>query len=359
MVGAAGLTPGNAWVRGVGEAVERFALSPSINSYAVQDLAGVPKVMDELAAHGLVGDLPSGTPVLPAVRLATGEPCAVPQTAIDYPATEDSAVADQTPSGAASGLDADRPLVRAALELVERDAFERAWQGVTVPRRIELVDLARETDAPTREALAKLQDVTRRHNHQITLGWLPTINGVPAVTALVQRGDGPVGVGCSAGGSVAACAVKAAVEGIQVESLLRNWRDATNAVSSGDRTSPRPRTEFERLDYLCSASATKATNSFGESFDTGRLPEGTKGPTTSGALAAQLAGLGVQLFAVDLTPRLPVGVRGRGWHAVRVLAAGLQPLRGNDLLPWNWNLRRMEGRVGPRGQTSRPPHPLA
>lgn len=361
VVGAAGLTRGNAWVRGVGEAVERYALAPTGEDDPDAAALELPEVTRELAEHGIVGALPEGGPVLPAVRLATGEPCAVPRPAVDYPGPEADDLTDQTPSGAASGLDAERALVSATWELIERDAFERAWQGVAVPHRIGIAEVGATAAPDARGSLDALGALTRRHGHRVRLGMLPTITGTAAVTALVQRGDGPVGVGCSAGVSVAACAVKAIVEGIQVESLLSNWRAARHG--DPDAVSGRPRTEAERLDYLCSRAATGAADAFAASFAPRdadvRSPDPAAARATSAALAAGLAAAGVHLFAVDLTPRLPGPVRALGWRAVRVLPAGLQPLRGNDRLAWNWAPNRMSGRIGPTGASPRPPHPLA
>ena len=356
VVGAAGLSRGNAWVRGVGEAVERYALAPAVGT-EIGPSPGLPEVTDELATHGVVGDLPPGGPTYPATRLATGEPSAVPRVAVDYPGAGLGDKADQTPSGAASALGRDRALVRATLELVERDAFERAWQGITTPHRVDLVEVASTADPDARAHLDALGTILRDHGATARMGILPTITGVPAVTALVQRGDGPVGVGCSVGASVAACAVKAIVEGLQVESLLTNWRaqPGADAPDSVDR----PRTEADRIEYLGTPAATRAAADFADAFTDRPVAGLVAPPDTSAALAAQLAGLGVQLFAVDLTGRLPEPVRALGWNAVRVLPAGLQPLRGNDRLTWNWAPLRVPGRAHAAGEPPRPPHPLA
>lgn len=355
VVGAAGLSRGSAWVRGVGEAVERYALAPG-DDEDLEAPAGFPDVTEEMAAHGVVGPLATNRSLLSARRLATGEPCAVPRAAVDYPGVDEDGLADQTPSGAASGLGRDRALVRATLELIERDAFERAWQGVTTPHRVDLADLG-EADADTRSMLDQVESILLRHGRSVHLGVLPTITGVPAVTALVQRGDGPVGVGCAAGDTITTCAVKAIVEGIQVESLLTNWRESRGEACG--HTVARPRTESERIDYLGTPAATRAAAEFAASFTSGPAPRPVPPPATSVALAGDLAAVGVQTFAVDLTPRLPERVQALGWCAVRVLSAGLQPLRGNDRLSWNWAPLRVPGRAGVDGAPTRPPHPLA
>lgn len=357
MVGAAGLTRANSWVRGVGEAVERYGLRPSPGPPEA-DVSGAD-VTAELVDAGLLGPDAEPGEMLAGLRLDTGTPCAVPMSAIDYPAPGSTVGVDSTPSGAASGLDPDRAHFRACLELVERDAFERAWQGGSTPRRVSLEALEKTVSPAERADLTAVRHLAEDCRFSITLGLLETVAGIPAVTALVQRSGGPVGVGCAAGASFASCAVKAVVEGVQVESLLRNWGAQEPRTSGDEDPDWSPATEEERLSYLCSETATDAATAFGDSFEWSFLPDVEPAPSSWAGLAERLAPMGVHCYSVDLTTRLPAGVRTLGWHAVRVLAPGLQPLRGNDQLTWNWSPRRMEGLVSPAGRSSRPPHPLA
>ena len=352
VVGAGGYSRLDAVVRGVGEAVERFALRPPPDG-------GPPAVPDDLLdlqpllhRHGLLEPGRHLRPGLVGERLSDGARVAVPAQVVDYPVREGGV--DSTPSGAASGLDLDGARLRAMVELVERDAFERAWQGVTTVRALELQ--AVEPGPGVRELRRAVQD----RGYTVRLGLLETVVGIPAAVALLRRGDGPVGVGCSAGSSVAACAVKAVTEGIQVETLLHNWADERPRGP----LSARPRTETQRLDRLCQASVWTDVWAFGDGFALAPPPELGPAPTNSTELAHRLAEHGVEVVSVDLTARLPEPVRDLGWVVVRVLPLGLQALRGDDSLPWTWCLSRMahaaeDADAALRRLQHAVPHPLA
>ena len=132
VVGAYGYSRADSLVRGVGEAVERFSL---INAAAPRQTAQDASSGNGAATHPhewswLVDPAfrEDDSAHVVGLRLHSGDTCEVPLGLIDYPYVGPQADCfDESPSGAASGENADAAIRRALLEVIERDAFMVTW----------------------------------------------------------------------------------------------------------------------------------------------------------------------------------------------------------------------------------------
>lgn len=370
VVGAAGLSLADVVRRGAGEVVERCALRPPAAGGGAATRSaphGAPSAAGRLVDGGLLGPAfgdAGGTGAewdfLAAHSLLDGIPYTVPAPAVDYP-QDPSPDVDATPSCAAAGLDLGSAYRRAMIEAVERDALETAWQGRNPVTELAWEAVLAQAGGAQRDAETLDAALTGR-SLRLRLGVLPTITRIPGVVAVADSGAGPLGVGCAVGGDLVRCAIKAGVEALQVHSLLANW--STLVLGGADVGVTRPRSETDRLTLLCSPTMRGWIADFANSFARRPLPTFAPAPTEHVALAAALAAQGVDVLGVDLTERLPRSVRDLGWVAVRVLPLGLQPLRGDDTLPWTWCLPRLahpgESEAHVRHRLADAiPHPLA
>jgi ribosomal protein S12 methylthiotransferase accessory factor len=154
---------------------------------------------------------------------------------------------------------------------------------------------------------------------------------------------------------------------MQIRSALRlvaGTRPATDP-------SPVPRTEMERAQYFASAPGTAAVAAWTAGFTEpdadcpGALAqEETSARLSVDAVLRSLAEQSVHPVALDLTHRLPAELVRLGWHAVKVVPTGLQPLRIDESCPFNWHRERIgtaDVRTGLKSSAAsgfNAPHPL-
>ncbi|MER5934760.1 YcaO-like family protein [Streptomyces sp. NPDC002054] len=361
VVGAYGHTRMDALVRGAGEAVERFALFPQDGGVPGQvrgTAAGLGARALDFAAPGLgLGDPAAADRTLtwyPARRLADGAELLVPAGLVDYPVPPGEAEGfDPGPSGAASGQGYDMALRSALLELVERDALLVAWQQRLRPMRIDLAPLTadgipRGKENALRRGLLRLWESALRAGLEPVLADLPT--GIPGVVCTVgvvidRTGPQPLAtMGCNATDRVDWSMLGALQEALQVRSAVVNqWE------SHGYGTAPAAiEDDDDRLRYVASRECFEHVAEWTGGFRGSRPPREAREVPTAELVAGMLAD-GADPVAVDLTHRLPLGLREMGWAAVKVVPVGYQPLRLAESHDFTWNtgrLRTAEARTG-------------
>jgi ribosomal protein S12 methylthiotransferase accessory factor len=404
LVGAAGLRPGDAMLRGAGEAVERFALRPGSLTWTPGEHVPRLSFADPAVALGSPAADPDRLAWLPGRDLASGEEVAVPAALVDYPAADGTALRcfDPTPSGAAAGAGTGMALRNALHEIVERDAVMVAWAAQLRLERIDLTTVAA-TPAQAGE-LARLTGAADALGLAVTLGAIPTcLRGIECIVAiLVDRGTdavasaagtlaagalaaGAPGVGhplAAVGARASACRAAAAVgafrEAFQVRAALRGvdqWYGADTATPT-DITG-----DLDRARLWTTPAAVAAVERWTDGFvaprrtapapaaDRAASPPGTA-PAGSAAsveeLVADLRRDGARPVAVRLTHRLPPAAREMGWEAVKVIPVGLHALRMDERHAFTWlreriatASRRLDRAAGvPEGQPYPFPHPL-
>ncbi|WP_165818530.1 YcaO-like family protein, partial [Frankia canadensis] len=201
LVGAAGLRPGDALLRGAGEAVERFALRPGPRPGAPGEHVPRLPFADPTVALGSPAADPDRLRWLPGRDLVSGDEVVVPAALVDYPAGDELALRcfDPTPSGAAAGADLAMALGNALHEIVERDAVMVAWAAQL---RLERVDLAALAPPPARAAeLDRLVRAADELGLSVTFGAIPTpLRGVECVVAImIDDGGAEAGAGGAGG----------------------------------------------------------------------------------------------------------------------------------------------------------------
>lgn len=378
VVGAYGYSRADSLVRGVGEAVERFSL---INAAAPRQTAQDASSGNGAATHPhewswLVDPAfrEDDSAHVVGLRLHSGDTCEVPLGLIDYPYVGPQADCfDESPSGAASGENADAAIRRALLEVIERDAFMVTWDcgievyDVSVEQIVAADAEDRRRATSLRSALEKLLGNCCDLGLIVRWGSLPV--GIPDVVCLVagvidpSREPALATVGCKAHDSLLVAALGSLQEALQLRSVAYNlfsdvWHDrpTPDVVTS----------ENDRMLRIISREGVEEISSWIEGFSTGR-PTPTTRPLQVQDLVDGLVADGCHPVLVDLTWRLPPSLQAQGWAAVKVIPLDYQALRVDERLYWSRNHRRreqvvertrLEGRRISRPEGGAPPHPL-
>ncbi|CUU55194.1 ribosomal protein S12 methylthiotransferase accessory factor [Parafrankia irregularis] len=380
LVGAAGLRPGDALLRGAGEAVERFALRPPAGpgqtfeagqTVEAGQAEGRPlPFADPRVALGSPAADPTALRWMTGRDLVSGEPVAVPTALVDYPAADTASLRwfDPTPSGTAAGAGAEMALRNALHEIVERDAVMVAWAAQLRLERVELAGLVNATTtrpAAVRE-LGRLARVADELGLSVSFGAIPTaLRGVECVVAvLVDRGSRRplAAVGSRASTCRADAALGAFRETFQVREVLRGvcgWypderENPENPEHRGGRgpgddltaSLPPVSCDLDRARLWTTPEAVDAVERWTESFlegQRGRVPRESSDATAASVaeLVEDLAQDGGRPTVVDLTDRLPAPIRAMGWHAVKVIPVGLHALRMDERHEFTW----LRGRI--------------
>jgi ribosomal protein S12 methylthiotransferase accessory factor len=268
-----------------------------------------------VAAVLAAGQVEAGRSIawIPARRLPDGATVCFP---LDLCCRRPAAEQDFKPplklsTGCAAGVTAAAAALRAALELIERDAVALWWRGGRRGRSIS-------PDSPAGRAAAELLAQAREGDTD-RQSWLLDITteiGIPAVAAMSARPDGygfAYGFAARLDPAEAACA--AIFELCQVElgqhvvaAKLRESGDA--ALNDGDRRQMRRGTLFDTRD--CAMLQPEGQSHW-------ISPECPDDPAAGlQHVLARLAAHDIAAYALDLTrPELGIPV-------VRVLAPGLQ-----------------------------------
>ncbi|MCZ7417074.1 YcaO-like family protein [Streptomyces sp. WMMC897] len=364
VVGAYGHSRSNTLVRGVGEAVERYALfpegGPPPGTVTAATAADLGTRAPDFADPGLALGAPEARSLpltwYPARRLRDGADVCVPAPLVDYPdPSPQAAHFDPTPSGAASGAGPGDALRAALLEIVERDAFLTAWEARLRPHRLRppgpaASGTARPGTAGARAGarmreLRALWGKVERAGLTPVLAELPT--GLPGVVCTVgivldERRPVPLAtVGCNATADddqAAWSMLGALQEALQVRSVVLNsWSEEQRAE---DVTGRPIRDDDDRLRYVASAQGHARVREWVDSFAAERPPR-TAPPVSADELVRLLVADGADPLLVDLTYRLPRPLRRMGWCAVKVVPAGYQALRLREDHPFTWHARRL------------------
>ena len=339
----------------------------------IEDLGAAP-ALDPTApgAHLAAGDvLDRPLRWYPAQWLDSGAPLEVPAGLVDYPArAEDADGFDPSPSGAASGGTREQALRSALLEVVERDAFLTAWFH-QLPLRllaaVRFVSESPERGSPGMRRFRQALDAARALGLSPVLARVPThVPGVVCTVGVIVDTDGADGgrplaaVGASASDDPATSAVKALQEALQIRSALR----LVQRTHPAPHPSRRPRGDLERAQYFAAPEGVRAVERWVATFTPAETDTTATDPVTVTDLLDALRAQGVRPVAVDLTHRLPDPIRAMGWHAVKVIPVGMQPLRMDDRLEFTWHRQRLQAARARFGSGQDPatadpePHPL-
>lgn len=371
VAGAYGPSRHNALLRGVGEAVERFALFDvhgRLDGAVEGSWADAPHALPWDETAGLYA--PEARTVeltwYPARRLRDGALVHVPAELVDYPTSSVHAhLFEPSPSGAASGIGCHAALRSALCEVVERDAFLVAWQRRLRLRRVDLDAVCRAADArgdrrgvTLRDLLATAQD----HGASITAVDLPTgIDGVVCTAAFLvhDQVEPPLAaVGCNATDDVTWSILGAVTESLHLRSALMAARP-----DGGFEPVALPRTDDERFNRLGSTAGIADIVDWMDVFDGDDPPPEPQDVSLDELVDGVLANGGDPL-AVEVTERLPESLRTQGWAVVKVVPVGYQALRMDETRAWSWNLPRLASAVERTGRQAADddgrirPHPL-
>lgn len=361
-----GLTPAEAMVGAVGEAIERYSAArhrtTDLRRAAIGELQG--DVLDPPRLC-LYDDEQYDAPGFPFVRfdptrpiawtrgwwLDTGQPVWVPAllTYLKYADRSEGVYCQATSNGLAAGVDLEDAVMRAVLELVERDAFMVTWLAQRSGRRLLIDDTL---DAGTREIVRQLSE----RGVDLELFLLDAGFRIPVV-ACVGMGDGKrwpgVAVGLGAHLSPLAATRKAILE------LGQTGPYISRLMADGSPRIPRKpdevRSIIEHALYYAPASRTRAI-AFLRRAGANPIPLSELEEPREISLetcVVRLNAAGVRVAAVDVTSP---DVAGSPFRVVRALGTDMQPF------DFGFNLRRL---ANPRLKTmlvdglNPHPHPLA
>lgn len=334
LTGAFDLGADAAALRGLGEAVERRALAPG----GAADVGAVVGTRAELSAtdRSPLADLPGHWPQrsepttwYPAEEVGTDRTWHLPAAWVDCPAHGPFAAEwEGTPSGAAAHTGLAAATAGAIGELLERDALMRSWYRADRAGAVEL-DL---TALPA-PALTRL--VHDQPQVGVRVARIPTV--LPdryAYVGWVEDGV-TVGTGATVADDDATGAVRAVLEAWQIYWSLRARFDQPPAapVAAG----PFHAIGEARCDYWADGRGRVAMADWSEALPPAAPLPGAD-PASPGPpdLATALQEAGHRVLRVDLTPRLPAGVRDAGFVAVKVVVEGLQPLVLDERAKWSY-----------------------
>lgn len=350
-VGASDLSRSGALRRGLGELVERAALSFADDEQAISVDAHLNYPRKTLIEGGLISPEFETSGLIEGKNLSDGSVVHVPAELATYRSLEAGSDAstsgvERSPSGTASGLSRNSALVRALYELVERDSFMRAWVGCAdyiVWSDSMLDDHTR--SSPSRPILDGLRD---RGCH-VSVAVVPTEFGIIVCVAVVHwtsvSGVDLCVVGLGASTSARVAVSKAILEGCQLYLLVVRYAEMqrTNGAMAAYGF------EMSKLSELASGSYTLEVKRFLDAgHDGSAFPEYASGTLPGlkdekceelrySELLTSLLSAGMEVLSVDLTERLPAELRDVGWEVHKCFVNGLQPLRINELASWNWS----------------------
>ncbi|MEV4422576.1 YcaO-like family protein [Patulibacter sp. NPDC049589] len=390
LVGALGVSPADALLRGAGEAVERFALRAG-GPVRAATLPGLDRRLATPGPPAMTAWWPAGvTPLdtVPATDAATGRIVAVPRALVDDRPAREPGV-DVGPSGAAAGGDLEHAVRNALYEIVERDAVQCAWSAGAVPRRTVVPDVSDAAPGRSARRLRALLRAADALRVEVVAATVPTaLPDRPVVLVALRAADGVVsGLGVKLTDEPSAALLGALQEAFQLRQLLGLCRDApagdgpegadaegteldpTGGAPDPAGVAPAPiDDDVARARWLVSDPGRAALAGWVDAWrstDAVTLPSAPAPLSLAGALAAVVADGGRPLVC-DLGDRLPAEIRAMGWHVARVLVPGLQPLRLNERLTSTWLTDRVRSTHDRTGLTHDPalsgavgaPHPL-
>jgi ribosomal protein S12 methylthiotransferase accessory factor len=330
------LRPGLAKLRAVGEALERYASgvyrTDRLTSAAYRELAARAPCLDPSTLAGTLrrpgsGQADERLSWVEGVDLADGTACFAPAQIVYLPyrlSEGEPAVRAATTSGVAAGTSVWGAVARAALELIEREAFLLTFLHRHRPRAFDLASV----DDPLLTSLLDELPFCRLELHVLDI---TTDLGVPvALAVLIDRtGRYPaLNLGAKAAFSTSAAIVGAVEEAFHSvpwgASVLQDRGDEVERIranphglsSLDDRLLYWARPESLReLEFLVTPSGTRSVAPTDRSAASPRA--------RGDALVRHARRVGVRLLGFDLTTP---DVLAHGFHVVRVASPQLHPL---------------------------------
>lgn len=345
-------------MRSVGEAVERLALHPGGPSRRGR----WADVADEALAffdetHSLGRD-PHDRELTwyTGSDVRTGRTILVPAGLVDYPSHEADATGfDPGPSGTAAGSTWEAALKGALLETIERDAVIVAWARQL---RLTSIDVDATLASGRRDpAAALLRDtvgVARATGLEPIFAEVPrSVDGVTCVVAGL-RGPTARGAVLCLGASASDVPVRAMLSAFE-ESFQLYYYLRENPGQVGREPQPGAvRDEMARIHFLAGDDGRRALEGWLDGADPARAAhDGTE--LDSSSLLERCMADGLDPIVLDLTLRLPEGIRQDGWHVAKVVPAGFQPLRIDEATEFGWNARRLASAPSRTGSPARAP----
>ena len=300
--------------------------------------------------------------------LGFGAPIWLPAQAVylAYQATGGDALAQPTSNGLAAGPTRDFAALRAALEVVERDAFVIAWCNRLPAARTHWDDLPD-------EGVVGLARAYERRGVAIELLRLPSDHDIPVFAALgVEDRPGGVAVvvGLGADLSPARAAASAILEVAQVRPALRMKLRDPELIARRDALAAQPQTVAELEDHDLLYTDRRMIPAF-DMWRQGptvradwRVGVGLDPAEGVAVLVESLAAVGARAHLHDLTPP---DIAGLGLRTVRVVVEDFQPIHFGhaEIRLAGRRLYDMPRRLGLRPTASTAaelnplPHPLA
>jgi len=330
----------------IGEAIERLAgcdvrprppaLRPARDDSRV-DLSPIPRWSEpELRRLGdrYHRDLSATTDWVAGRRLGDNVPVLVPAQLVYcpyHPVPPERLAWEPTTTGLAVGQDRPETLLRGLLEVIERDALACAWL---------LHRPAASLDAPTvmGERWPRMRQQLLRGGLRLSLGLVPSDLGAVVVVARLVADGGPISTsfGSAAALSLEAAAVKAVVEAC----LVRHTLLTRITIEPPRPTNPRVAepVDFHEHGLAWMTADPAASDWLFDSAAVAAVPPLAKGLHE---LVQRVHTAGYQPLGADLvTPAFA-----SGWHAVRVVVPGLQPLNPgrHKVMTDSPRLRRVAG----------------
>jgi ribosomal protein S12 methylthiotransferase accessory factor len=358
MAAGKGWTEAEAKAAAVGEAVERYCahhVAPDRVFVARQSELTLPAIVPVLFSEAQYArpDWPyrpwdADAPVtwIEGVSLASGTAVALPAAFVylSLPRPEEQ-FAPVTSNGLAAGPSVTAAQLSGLCELMERDALMLTWSNRRPAAELEL------------EASGRLPAALARHYAQIGVRVRAFVldSDLPATTVLAlsseDREDRPatvVGMGCHPSPEVAL--TKALFELCQAR--------PAEATRFRERSPVGRLTRYEDVRTLDDHSAFAALPERRGEFEflwrdgaTARISELPSREADARACARELATLGIEVAAVELTT---ADVATTGYHVVRVVAGELQPIH------FGFGEERLGGsRLSERDDLNPCPHPMA
>ena len=218
-----------------------------------------------------------------------------------------------TSSGVAAGPTFGFAAGRAILELIERDAFQRAWLRASAPPAFDWPASPRLADA-TRRELARLEELCGRFGAAFSLRVLDAAADVPVLLAVMRSDRLGVAVGCAADFHLDRAALNAVREAVHTH----NW---CLRLLPRPPLEPADVVEFEdHVRLHCPPSARPLSAALDASGERTASPGG---PSSWAEVVEGLHREGIEVLLAGITAP---EVRAAGYHVVRALSPDLVAL---------------------------------
>jgi ribosomal protein S12 methylthiotransferase accessory factor len=353
--------------RGIGEAIERFALAQeatpdvtgTLDELGVEAARGWPRWLDR-ARYGA-----DDRAWYRGISLDDRAPALVPAPLVDDHGArrqrgKHSTLEhfDPSPSGAASGLDLEWATSSALREIIERDAVLCAWASQSGVMRVD----AEPADAHTLRLLEWAEGAGMRPHFGLIASAVPGLHVVCcAVVARSENRDVVSAFGSKASASFSAAARGALQEAMQIHELLENLRATGQRPAPFDvPTADLVVDDVARAWWWTTELAAESMDSWVSTWRNDTVPRRTEAlaEPTSRVMADHIISDGGSPILVDLTCRLPEAIRELGWNVVKVLCPGYQQLRLDESIVETWDPIRLASWGRRNGASLSHPHPL-